>query len=119
MSKKDFDLKNAQADGRLSTMELSPAHKEPIPYDAPVQKEIIDNPEELDRAIGHAKMDNEDHLLISDRLFSWIMKNQKGDSVMYKGIELFKPGVREEILKQRSMKAEEHADYMARKGMQS
>lgn len=112
--KKDGDLKSAESLGQIKT---SP--KADVTETDAVVSEVIDNPEEFRMAIGNCQLEGRNWVEVSERLFNYLIKNQKTAYITYgdPGIKVFKTGTRAGIAKEERMSAEEYADYAARKKM--
>lgn len=112
--KKDGDLKSAESLGQIKTAPQAETVETKIET-----SEVLDNPEEFRMAIGNCQLEGRGWIEVSERLFNYLIKNQKTAYITYgdPGIKVFKAGTRAGIAKEERMSAEEYADYAARKKM--
>lgn len=69
----------------------------------------IDTPEAFRTALGVAQMDELEYIEVGEKLFNYLVKNQKTPYLTYgePGIKIYKKGTRVAIEKEESMKAED------------
>jgi hypothetical protein len=99
------DLMDAEAMGQLKTM---PSTKGQI-IEKDLSKEVIDNPQDFQAAIGHAQMAGQDYVEVSDRMFSYLVKNSATEYLTYgnPGVKVFKEGTRDKIVEFESLNPDE------------
>ncbi len=78
---------------------------------------IIDNPEDFRMAVGNAQMNGEDSIEVSDKVFNYIIKNNKTKYFTYgsPGIKVYKVGTKDELDREESMTSEAYHDMITRK----
>ena len=67
-------MKQAEAMGEIKTM---PEVTLPPPVQVVEKSSVIDNPEEFRMAIGNAQMEGLEYIEVTEKLFKYLMKNQK------------------------------------------
>ena len=79
--------------------------------------EVIDNPEDFRMAIGQAQMEHHDSIEVSEKVFNYIIKNNKTKYFTYgsPGIKVYKVGTKEALDREESMSAEAYHDMVTRK----
>ena len=111
-SKKDA-FKDAEAQKMILTM--------PEMVEGPVVSgdvpEIIDNPEDFRMAIGNAQMNGEDAIEVSEKVFKYIIKNNKTKYFTYgsPGVKVYKVGTKKDLDAEEKMGAEAYHDMITRK----
>jgi hypothetical protein len=79
--------------------------------------EVIDNPEDFRMAVGNAQMNGEDSIEVSEKVFNYIIKNNKTKYFTYgsPGIKVYKVGTKCELDREESMGAEAYHEMITRK----
>ena len=103
-------FKESESRGHIKSLK---AKKEDPVEVTPTSELAIDNPEDFRMAIGNAQMEGLDYIEVTEKLFSYLVKNNKTNYLTYgePGIKVFKVGTREEIQRLENMSAEEHLNY--------
>lgn len=107
------EMKDAEALGHIKTM---PEVVEAARAEAPPSV-AIDNPEEFRLAVGQAQMEGIDHLLVTEKLMSYLLRGNKSESLTYgdPGIRIFVEGTKEEIERVERMNAEQFQTHYIKK----
>lgn len=106
-------LKDAEAIGQIKSLPevaVQPAVVEEA-------SEVLDTPHDFQMAIGNAQMDGKEFVEVSEKLFKYLVKNNKTNYLTYgdPGVKVFKVGTREEIENEESMTAEQSHEVKIRK----
>lgn len=113
---KQESFKDAEANGHIKTL---PEITETV-VESKIPENITDNAEDFRLAIGRAQMDGLDYVEVSERLFNYLVKNQKTNYLTYgsPGIKVFKTGTRDQILREEKLNAEEFSAMEHKKRME-
>lgn len=110
------DLKVSQATGHIQSLKTDEAIRAMDEIQVP-ERIIIDDPEEFRAAIGQAQMEEVEFIEVSDRLFKFLVKNNKTPYITYgsPGIKVYKAGTKDELDRIDRMNAQEYHEHVSRK----
>lgn len=99
------DLDKAALKGALKPLKEAKT----LPQVKEEKVEVIDDPTEFQMAISKAQMEGVDSLEVTERIFNWLIKNNKTASLTYgnPGVRVFKTGTKDSILNEEKMNAED------------
>lgn len=111
------DFKRAEAIGQIKTM---PTQAEPVGIAEPEAEGVVSTPHDFQAAIGRCQMEGPDYLEVSDKLFSFLVKGQKTDSLTYgkPAIRVFRAGTRDAVLKIERLNAEQYHEFAMKQANQ-
>lgn len=109
------DLKKGEALGMVRTM---PTKTEPVAMRPVFDSEVgvVDSPHEFQGAIGQAQMEGLEYVEVSERMFSYLLKNNKSNYLTYgsPGIKVYRAGTRAQMEREDRMSAEMKHEYLAK-----
>lgn len=114
MTKHRTDFQKLEALGHIKTM--------PEPEAEMVVEEpkvgVIDSPEDFRMAVATAQMEGVDHLIVTKRVFDYLLRGNKSESLTYgdPAVRIFLEGTKEEIERKEKMTAEQVHELGAKRG---
>jgi hypothetical protein len=113
-TKKNDSFHDAEANGQIRTL------PEVATLDAITEPklEILDTADDFRTAIGNAQMEGIDHVIVTERLFKYLIKNQTTRYLTYgdPGVKVYKEGTKKECDKEDKMNAEAYGDMLGKRG---
>jgi hypothetical protein len=114
----DLDFKDAEMFGKIKTAPSIPT--QPVPK---VEEDVVvETPSDFQEAVARAQFavtegDGKDYVVVNERLFRYIMKNQPGNYLTYgePGVKVYLAGKKDEVDMIEAMTAEEFATYQSKK----
>lgn len=82
-----------------------------------VKSLYAESPEDFRVALGQAQMEGFDHITVSEKLFNFLVKNNKTRYLTYgtPGIKIYKEGTKDECDSEDSMSFDIYNDYLVKK----
>ncbi len=91
--------------------EFKPLPEAIVPQDDVVEENpVVQTPEMFSHALSMAQMEGRDYLDVSERVFKYLVRNNKTDSITVgnPGVRVFIEGTREKILSLENLSIEEY-----------
>lgn len=113
------ELRKAQIKGEIATLPESMAAEEEKPEEK--KAAVIDDPHSFQAAIAEAQMEGGDHVIVSEKLFQFLLKKAKGNRYLTygnPGIKVYCEGTKEACDVEDEMSAESYHNYIMKKEAQ-
>lgn len=114
--KQDKTLKDGEASGKIRTM---PEAKIQETFEIEKPK-VISTPDDFRIALGNAQLDGEDYIEVDEKLFKYLLKNNKSKYLTYgdPGIKVYLAGTKGMYDLEDKMSAEQYHEYITKKQME-